>query len=320
MNLKVSYYQESEKDQVMNLICREYNYDLKEYAPFFAKFYEHPFQNNAHKITVSDIDADHKVVGFFALFYWPYQLNEKTYHAYKGVNAIVMPEYRGNGIFKKILDFVDENTKEFPIDFFIATPLPAAYYGFKKNKWKALLDLHWYIKPNNLFSLLFPLNTSKINAILPELKKDSLNQIKNNIHQVDLPDFINWRASFYKSKKYYLSYREGNNVVQFGGKINIRKKIIREFIIGEVSTNHFDPVFLANGLKHLRKEIKRIKCITFVSIAINPHNKIVLEAVERNNFSKIKKIIHIVVKDLTNCSEILNEKKWILYRADLDSW
>ena len=110
----------------MNLICQEYNYNLKEYTPFFAKFYEDKYQEEAIKVIVYDEDANNKVVGFFALFKWPYQLNNKTYNALKGVNAIVMPEYRGNGIFKKILTFIDENIKNTKNDFLIATPLSAA--------------------------------------------------------------------------------------------------------------------------------------------------------------------------------------------------
>jgi len=321
MNLVVSYYQDWAKDQVMNLICREYGYNLKEYAPFYAKFYEDKFQKDAIKVIVIDEDNDNRVVGFFALFYWPYQLNGKVYNSLKGVNAIVMPEYRGNGIFKKILEFIDTNTKDLSIDFFIATPLPAAYYGFKKNGWTALLDLNWYLRINNYLSFCFPISDKKLASVLNEEKKANLNNhIDAYVNQIDTESFVNWRAQFYKTKKYYLSYIEGKNIVQFGVKLNVRKKIIRELIIGEVSTNNYDSVFLAEGLKYLLKEIKKIKSITIVSIAANPHNDIIMDVINKNRFSKIKNIIHIVVKDLNNCTEILDKEKWILYRADLDSW
>ncbi|MCB9173544.1 MAG: GNAT family N-acetyltransferase [Flavobacteriales bacterium] len=321
MKLVVSHYTDEYKKQVMNLICREYNYELKTYTEFFHKFYEHQFQHNAIKIIVIDEDAHNLVVGFFALFHWPYQLNSKKYNAYKGVNAIVMPEYRGCGIFKKILKFVDENLNTTPqIDFLIATPLPAAFIGFKKNNWKHLLDLHWYIKPNSLFSFLFPINDFKLKSIFNEKKLNNITLIKNQIHQDDSETFNDWRAYYYKTKKYYLSYKDGNDIVQFGVKINIRKKIIRELIIGEVATNNYETQFLMKGLNHLCKEVKKIHAISFLSIAANPHNDIIIEAIKLNNFNKIKKVIHIVVKDLTNNTQLLNQKKWVLYRADLDSW
>lgn len=320
MNLVAKKYEEKYKTQVMQLICNEYNYELTTYRSFFSKFYEDDYQKEALKTVVVDEDNNELVVGFFALFKWPYLFNNKTFYALKGVNAIVMPSYRGNGIFKKILDFVNvqlQNNNK--VDFLIATPLPAAFYGFKKNGWKHLLDLQWFIKLNNPFSFLFPI-TNKINVIFNEKKRNDLTSIANYIHQDDSPEFNNWRASYYKTKKHYLSYTEKNKTVQFGVKINIRKKIIRELIIGEISTNCYEEEFLINAFNFLQKKIKKIPFITFSSLAFNPHHQVMVNVINKTKFKKINNVIHIVVKDLNNKINLLEKSNWIIYRADLDSW
>lgn len=320
MNLVVKKYEDKYKNQVMQLICNEYSYELSSYISFFNQFYESEFQENALKIIVIDEDKNELVVGFFALFNWPYKLNNQKIMAWKGVNAIVMPSYRGNGIFKKILDFVDIQLQhQNNVDFLIATPLPAAFYGFKKNGWKHLLDLQWFIKLNNPFAFLFPI-TKKINTIFNEKKSSDLTAIDNFIHQDDSSKFNSWRASYYKTKKYYLSYTEGKNIVQFGVKINIRKKIIRELIVGEVATNYLEEEFMEKGFNYLNKKINKLPFITFSSIAINPYHHNINNIIQKVAYKKINKIIHIVVKDLTGKTSSLEKEKWILYRADLDSW
>lgn len=320
MNLVVKKYEDKYKNQVMQLICNEYSYELSSYISFFNQFYESEFQENALKTIVIDEDKNKLVVGFFALFNWPYKLNNQKIMAWKGVNAIVMPSYRGNGIFKKILDFVDIQLQhQNNVDFLIATPLPAAFYGFKKNGWKHLLDLQWFIKLNNPFAFLFPI-TKKINTIFNEKKSSDLTAIDNFIHQDDSSKFNSWRASYYKTKKYYLSYTEGKNIVQFGVKINIRKKIIRELIVGEVATNYFEEEFMEKGFNYLNKKINKLPFITFSSIAINPYHHNINNIIQKVAYKKINKIIHIVVKDLTGKTSSLEKEKWILYRADLDSW
>lgn len=320
MKLVAKKYEEKHKTQVMHLICNEYNYDFSSYSSFFHQFYESEFQKNALKTVVIDEDENELVVGFFALFYWPYKFNNNSFYSLKGVNAIVMPAYRGNGIFKKILDFVDQQLCcQNEIDFLIATPLPAAFYGFKKHGWKHLLDLHWYIKINNIFSFLFPI-TNKIENIFHESKRNNLTIIQNHIYQDDSKFFFDWRSSYYKKKIHYISYLEDSKIIQFGVKLNVRKKIIRELIIGEISTNCYNENFLKNGLNFLEKEIKKISFITMVSIAINPHHQSIINVLNAVKYKKINKIIHIVVKDINGKINSLEKEKWILYRADLDSW
>lgn len=320
MNIETHIYSEQYRVQVMTLICEEYNRNINDYSKFYEKFYENNYQKDAIKVVAIEKESG-KAVGFFALFIWPYFHDKKKFYSLKGVNAIVNPNYRGHGIFNKILTTIDDELKTQQADFLIATPLDAAFYGFLKNGWKHLVDLDWNIKITNPFAFIFPLNSSKIKAVLNEDKLPYLNRTDNNkIRLSDEADFLEWRAFFYRVKKYYTSYTKGENTIQFGLKLNIRKKIIRELIIGEVSTNSDDPEFIREGFLVLLKKIKKLNSITMVSIAVNPTDKRIVDNLTLLGFKKIKNKIHIVVKDLSKNDMLMNAENWHLFRGDLDSW
>lgn len=320
MEIETLLYTDKYREQVMALICKEYNRNINDYSKFYEKFYENEYQKDAIKVVAIEKESG-AAVGFFALFVWPYFLNEKKLYSLKGVNAIVNPDYRGHGIFNKILTTIDSELKKQHVDFLIATPLDAAFYGFLKNGWKHLVDLDWNIKLMNPFAFLTPLNTNKIKSVLNEEKTHSLNVQNNNKFQLsDEEEFLSWRKYFYKVKKYYSSYTKGDKTIQFGLKLNIRKKIIRELIIGEVSTNSDDPEFINEGFLTLLKNIKKLHSITIVSIAINPTDKRIVDNLTQIGFKKIKNKIHIVVKDLSGNDMLMNPENWHLFRGDLDSW
>lgn len=320
MEIETLVYTHENREQVMDLICQEYNRDKSKYAKFFENFYEHEYQKDAIK-TVAIEKSSGKVVGFFALFTWPYFYEGKKLYSYKGVNAIVDPNYRGKGIFNNILNLADETLKNKEADFLIATPLDAAFYGFLKNGWKHLIDLDWNIKIINPMAFLHSLSTKKIKQFIPEEKTPNIiNLLKNNFQLSDEPDFVQWRKNFYRTEKFYISYKKGEKTIQFGLKLNVRKKIIRELIIGEISTNSDDSQFIKEGFEMLLKKVKQLKSITIVSIAVNPKNKRMVDNISNLGFRLIKNKIHIVVKDLSENNTLMNPEKWTLFRADLDSW
>ena len=106
MEIETLLYTDQYREQVMALICKEYNRNINDYSKFYEKFYENEYQKNAIKVVAIEKESGN-AVGFFALFVWPYFLNEKKFYSLKGVNAIVNPDYRGHGIFNKILTTTD---------------------------------------------------------------------------------------------------------------------------------------------------------------------------------------------------------------------
>ncbi len=100
----------------------------------------------------------------------------------------------------------------------------------------------------------------------------------------------------------------------------MRKKIIFELIIGEISTNNYTEIFLTNAIKHLLKKLKKIKAITIISFAANPYDKIFTSVMNNIRSMKIDKKIFFVAKNFSTEPELMNNINWSIFRGDIDSW
>lgn len=317
MSLKITDYTNEMKQQVIELICYQYAYNKLTYAIFFSLFYESDFQKDAIKIVALD---GNKVIGFQSFFCWPYVFNNKTYNSFQSGNSIVDENYRGQGIFQKMLTHIYEKKHKHPIDFFIGFPVEASYKSFIKTKWENPFNLQWYITINNLFSILFPYNKEKISTHFQESQTPLINSTSVTIKLADNPEFIKWRQTYYKTKLFYYTFSNHQGTCQFGLKINTRKKIIRELIIGQFNTTCTDAVFITEAYCQLLKTIKKLKFITLVTIAFNENQKELKELLLNLNFKRTNKSIYFIIKDFSSLPEIKNISNWELYRGDLDTW
>ena len=90
------------------------------------------------------------------------------------------PDYRGKGIFQKLLSYLDNHQKELNIDFLIGFPIIDSKNSLLRNNWVNLFNLQWYIKLLNPFSVLMPVNIDKLKRVF----NDKL------IHNLEKPDYI----------------------------------------------------------------------------------------------------------------------------------
>jgi GNAT superfamily N-acetyltransferase len=319
MKIEINLYEPWMKDQIVNLICNQYNYIPKEYTLFFDKFYDPNYQSNSIKIVALD---DKKVVGFQSFFSWPYSHENKTFNSFQSGNSIVHPDYRGKQIFQKMLNYIYERNESFKIDFLIGFPVKASYNSFIRNGWENVFNLQWYLKILNPFSFLFPIDLKKIKTIFPSTAISDEINCNSKIKLSNHPDFINWRKSYSRQKKFYYTFTQDNQTVEFVLKLNKRKKIvpINELIIGEVNTSSYDMLFLQKAFKHLIKEVKRLKFITIISIAINPNNDELQKVLNHLSFKISNHEIYFIIKSFIQKKEIFIQKNWSIYRGDIDTW
>lgn len=317
MSISICFYKEEMKTQVVELICNQYSYNLNSYTSFFSSFYEGEFQKDAIKIVALD---NKKVVGFQSFFYWPYSYNGKILNSYQSGNSIVDVNYRGKGIFQKMLAYIYENPTKIPIDFLIGFPVEASYNSFIKSNWKNPFNLTWQIKINNLFSLFFGINKKTLSKTFDSAQIPFLATSSSQFRLTDSADFVRWRASFYKTEHYYFTYNLDGNSCQIGFKINVRKKIIKELIIGQINSNNYNQTFLESALQHFVKQVKKINFITLISIATNPFNEELTNSLKKMGFKPTKKKIYFIIKDFSQLPEINVNSNWVLYRGDLDTW
>lgn len=307
--------------QVAKLFSNEYKIDEAEYSKLMNNFFEHPHQKGrSFRLVATEKKI---VIGYVSFFYWPYCFKNKTYNSFQCGNVLVHPDYRGKGVFKKILGLLDTHKDDFKIDFLVTFPIDASVGGFLRNNWKNTFNLNWRIKVINPLSLLFPLNIIKLKKYFPNKNLFiQNNSVSDFIKLSNTKEFYDWRSINNVNEKYYsFHFTENGNELLLKLKINIRKKIIKELIIGDIITTTYDPSFIKNALTVFLKTIKKVKCITLISIAINEESDNCLNSeLSDLGFKKINKKINMLTTHFSNCPFIENNAKWIAYRSDLDTW
>lgn len=321
MAVSIVFYEDWMKNQVVELFCKEYGDDPKEFLTFFTQFYEGEYQKNkAIKIVALDND---KVVGFQSFFYWPYKTQDKVYNSLQSGNSLVHPDSRGQGLFRKMLDFAFENQEEKGVDFFIGFPVEASFNSFIRNKWENLFNLQWYIKSINVFSFLtipFINKEKKLHSLFNTKRKYSTSPLNNHIKLHNELGFNTWRNSYSKDDKYFFLFEKDDSYVEFEVKFNVRRKFIGELIIGNISSNIDDIEVYKLAIKALEKVARKSNVIAIISVALNEECYTIFNRLIMEDFNKIEKRIYFIFKSNNEIDDIKNPQKWDVLRGDIDTW
>ncbi len=320
-NIKITFYEPWMKSQIISLFENEYGIDRNNFENLMTKLYEHPIQKDKC-IQLVALD-DNLVVGFQSFFYWPYTYNNKSYKSLQSGNSIIHPNYRGRGIFQKLINYIFYQETSIDVDFLLGFPVEESFKSFTKNKWINIFDLKWYVKVINPFGFLFNFKTllKEHNHYLP-LKSDWIEPFFNLQKE---STFYNWKNDLKNNSFNYFYYEykiSETTAIIFEIKIQSRKKIIHEAIIGKIQFIGNSREYLKNALSELLNHLKKHKCITICSIAINEHFKSPDYAtlVKELKFKAINKKIHFIIKPLKTIPEIHNPSLWDIGRADIDTW
>lgn len=318
--MEVGLYEDWMKLQVSILFSKQYSVNVNEFSNLINDFYEHPYQKNK-SIRIVALEGT-TVIGFQSFFYWPYVLNGITYNSYQSGNSLVHPEYRGKGIFQKLLSYIDHHQAELNIDFLIGFPIIDSKNSLLRNNWQNIFKLQWYLKLLNPFSVILPINKSKIDVVFPNSKHTSYER-NDFIRLSNSSEFINWRKDYSKKTEYiYFNYNEAEKNIQFQMKIVLRKKIIKELQIGDIHTNASDDSqFMLNSFNALAKKAKKLNFLSIITIALNEHSDLrLIKCLLNGSYKRTNKSIFFMVKPFIKFNGLLNPNKWIIYRSDIDTW
>lgn len=316
----ITFYEDWMNEQVVDLFVSEYEVNKQEFSSYFSKFYDTPFQKEK-SIRLVALE-DNLVIGFQSFFYWPYKKNNQTFHSLQSGNSLIHREHRGKGVFSKLLNFIDENKTQLNIDFIIGFPVDASFNSFIRKGWVNVFNLKWYIKKTSIFSVFFPLNLNKFkqlntsNKLIQQTSQNSFKLYEDN-------SFVVWRKGFQHQSSYFnFEYEINNQKVQLCCKVQVRKKVIKEVIIGNVITTSFNLTLLKDAVNELCRILKKRKLATIVSIALNENSKTeYIEILKELKFINTNKKINFIVYAL-NCNqeELIHSKNWEIYRGDIDTW
>jgi len=308
------------RPQVLAMFREEYGVDEKSFEKFFDHLYEHPFQKDKC-IRIAALDGD-KVAGFLSFFYWPYTLNATTYGFAQMGNGLIGKEYRGIGLFQKLIQFFFEDSESGKTDFLLGFPVEASFRVFKKNKWLNILNLKWYVRVINPVAFLLPFGMNKNFAQEFIPTRNDTNRLKLSEDN----EFVKWKNGLKSldNAYYYFTAEVGEGKkITFELRLQTRKKIIKELIIGKIHFEQGSEPFLSHAIKYLVRNARKSLSISIISIAINEECKKpnYSKAIEQCGFKKIDKEIYFILKPLKGEHEFLADASlWDLGRADIDTW
>jgi hypothetical protein len=251
----------------------------------------------------------------------PYTFKGRTYNSFQSGNSLVHPDFRGKGIFQKLLNYLDTNHERLAIDFLVGFPVEESKNGFIRNQWENILNLEWHVKIINPFSFLFPCRQEKLLSI----SNQTMHPIEESALSFRLSkdsDFSNWRKDYSQKEEYFcFSFTKNNNSANFILKFSKRKKYINELTIGDFQCNSWDMNFIREAFNTLTYKVRSLKFISILTIAINEHSThSLLTSLAKSGFRKANKKIYFIVKDFIGNSDLHNPALWTLYRSDIDTW
>ena len=314
-DFKERLYEEWMESQVIDLFISEYGGEKEKFKKHFKSLYESNYQKNLC-IRVVSVDGE-KIVGFQSYFYWPLKDKLKTIKSYQSGNSLVHPEYRGCGIFKSLLNFINLELKRMNPDVLIGFPVEASFNSFVRNGWSNPFNLRWYLKVVNPFAIILDnLGQSQ------ELKFP----VRDNADMVSVlfrpysTEFDNWRSNFQQEKIYEFRFQDKGLAISFAMKFAKRKSIFGELIIGEVDVNTDDVSFIKRGLKALIKESRKNSKVLFISCALNPNYSCGFNNIIKKSFINSKREIYFITKLLSEDITESELQQLNLYRGDIDTW
>jgi GNAT superfamily N-acetyltransferase len=306
------------QSQVAGMFSAQYGVDPGHFSRLMNDFYDHPYQKDKC-IRVVALDGK-KVIGFQSFFYWPYTFNGKTFNSYQSGNSLVHPDARGKGIFQKLLGHIDEHKEQMQIDFLMGFPVEESRKSFLRNNWENILDLRWYVKPVNPFSILFGEEERRLSDHFDEKYPEAVEYLPGQFRLSSDPGFCSWRKA-YSGKRYYHVYEQGDHRAVFSLKFNRRRSFLRELIIGDIRSSSYEASFIREALRDLLRATRKSKCITLLTLALNERSRSHVHIrLKENGFRPVSKSIYFIVKPFAMGMEILEPANWCIYRSDIDTW
>lgn len=317
--MEIKLYENWMQPQVNRLFSLQYGRTEAEVAETMDQFYEHPFQKEKC-IRLVAMDGD-VVTGFQSLFYWPYQKDGKVFHSFQSGNSLVHPDYRGKGIFQKLLNYLDEYNKDLQIDFLMGFPVQMSYGSFMKNRWVNPFNIQWKLKIINPLGFLF--SHKDITASFDKIPEPVHSYTPAGTYRLLRNDaFENWINASRDQEPYcFFHYREQNELVRFALKVYKRSRWMNELIIGDIRATSFNEALLQTAFQNLISKCRISFRVSVLTIALNEKGPTPIGAVlAATGFMNTNKSIYFITKSYTDDQDITNPSSWELYRSDVDTW
>lgn len=315
--MTIQKYEDWMRPQVVALFNLEYGSAIDEFDKLFQAFYEHPFQRK-ECIRIVAVEGE-KIAGFQSFFYWPIISNGRVLRSYQSGNSLVHPEFRGKGLFGRMLNFILEPDNTFNCELLIGFPVEASFSSFLRNKWLNPFNLQWFVKPLNPILALFSNPESQLRRALgARVKVDFLNEEHTTSVSQSIR-FDEYRFNYEQGDFYRFTFEQNGATAFFELKAQRRKKIIKELVIGKFLSSDMSLEFVEKAFTALTNTVKGAANFSMISIAINPECQPIMAVLQKKAFRKIDKKIYFIAKGPV-ADDVQDWSSWAIYRSDIDTW
>lgn len=315
--MTIQKYEDWMRPQVVALFDMEYSTGSIRFDTLFGQFYEHEFQRT-HCIRLVAVDGD-RVAGFQSFFYWPVVINGEKVQSYQSGNSLVHPDYRGKGLFGKMLNFIHEPGSGFNAELLIGFPVEASFNSFMRNGWKNPFNLQWFIKPLNPFLSFFSNPEKQLRKAWGERAMCDFDADVATAYVDQRKEFDDYRFAYETGDFYRFTFEKNGKKAFVELKAQRRKKIIRELVIGKFLVTHAEKEFMLEALSALIRDVKRSANFTLLSIAANNCSPLQTEVIRAVGMRQIEKRIYFIAKG-PKADAAKDWADWWMFRSDIDTW
>jgi GNAT superfamily N-acetyltransferase len=314
--MEIASYESWMRSQVIELFAMEYGVSPEQFEELFVQFYEHPFQANKG-IRIVAVEGQ-KVGGFQSFFYWPIESGGELRLTYQSGNSLVHPDFRGKGLFAKMLNYIHEPGKGFDFDFLIGFPVQASYNSFMRNQWNNPFDLQWFVRPVSPLRSFIGDENKRNERFYGSRVPQTLHLPQSHTGVAQHLEFDNYRFNYQKDPLYRVAVELNGDRALFELKSQRRKTLIREMVIGKAAFTSMDSKFVRYAFGELIRQVSKCGTSAILSIAVNPNVSVLVETIRHFQFRPINKKIFFITKGIS--PDVRDWDNWSFFRGDIDTW
>ncbi len=315
--MTIQKYEDWMRPQVVALFDMEYATGTTQFDTLFGLFYEQEFQRK-ECIRIVALEGE-RVAGFQSFFYWPVVINGREVRSYQSGNSLVHPDFRGKGLFGKMLNYIHEPESGFDAELLIGFPVEASYNSFMRNGWKNPFNLQWYIKPMNPVLSFFSSPEKQLLKAFGNRQTNNVRADTSLVYVAQRDDFDLYRFGYETGDFYRFTFEQEGKKAFFEMKAQRRKRIIRELVIGKFLTTHADEDFMRMAILSLMREVKRSANFTLISFAVNSESRMLTRVLNDLGLRAIDKKIYFIAKGAL-AEGVTDWSNWWMFRSDIDTW
>jgi hypothetical protein len=252
--------------------------------------------------------AKHKgrVVSFNSWIPWEFLYRDHLYVGYQSGESATHIDYRGQGIFNRVIKYADQIATEEGIDFFFGFPNPISYGAFIKSVYYPIETYYFSVRLQTPFKNRIELHKRKSGSDVDYLNFFQENKITPFVNN----GYCQWRYENNTKNYVIIDFIEGNSRASFYMRENVRKGF-PELLLLDFQVNNYNERFIDHVFRHIDSVYTRTAVYMRTFFSMNSDRG---RALKRHFPIRIKtKYQILIVKNISNripSSILLNANNW----------